>query len=150
MRLARATTISFVLGVALSSIACHGSKRARDASVRDGSPSDAGSCTLALPALATRDLVARRVFPRALAVVPIPGTSDLAIVQQTGLVEIVRAGAVLSPPFLDLTSLRLFDDGPSNPGEQGLLGLAFHPDYASNGRFFVAYTLGADPSTPGN
>src|ERR1043166_9376382 len=56
------------------------------------------------------------------------------IVEKTGKIRIVKSGSVLSPPFLDL-SARV-----SDADEQGLLGLAFHPQYAVNGRFVVDYT----------
>jgi glucose/arabinose dehydrogenase len=49
-------------------------------------------------------------------------------------VRIVRDGALLPLPFLDLSGKVLFG------AESGLLGLAFHPDYLANGRFFVNYT----------
>src|SRR5262249_18343373 len=58
----------------------------------------------------------------------------LFVVEQGGLVRIVRDGTVLDTPFLDLS------DRITSGGERGLLGLAFHPSYASNGRFFVDYT----------
>ncbi len=54
--------------------------------------------------------------------------------QNTGRIEIIRGGQVLATPFLDVGSLA------SEGGERGLLGLAFHPDYLGNGRFFVHYT----------
>jgi len=60
------------------------------------------------------------------------GTGRLFIVDQAGKIWIHRDGAVLPTPFLDLTSVL-----PAlNPGfdERGLLGLAFHPNYAQNGR----------------
>jgi len=61
-----------------------------------------------------------------------PGDFDrLFVVEQTGRIRIIRSGAVLTTPFLDLTGTVLFG------GEKGLLCLAFHPDYASNGLFFV-------------
>jgi glucose/arabinose dehydrogenase len=63
-----------------------------------------------------------------------PGDSRLFVVEKGGLIKIVKSGAVLSPPFLDVSSLI------SNGGEQGLLGLAFDPQYAANGRFFISYT----------
>ena len=80
------------------------------------------------------------------------GSGRLFIIERAGVVRILQAGSLLSTPFLDIRS-RVEDGG----SEQGLLGLAFHPDYASNGRFFVHYTradralviaeyaVGADP-----
>ena len=59
----------------------------------------------------------------------------LFVVQQGGQVRIIERGRLLGAPFLDVS------DRISTAGfEQGLLGLAFHPRYASNGRFFVNYT----------
>jgi glucose/arabinose dehydrogenase len=58
----------------------------------------------------------------------------LFVVEQGGIVRVVRDGELLAEPFLDLTSLVL------SGGEQGLLGLAFHPVYTFNGWFFVNYT----------
>jgi glucose/arabinose dehydrogenase len=64
-----------------------------------------------------------------------PGdNARLFIVEKTGKIRIVKSGSVLSTPFLDL-SARV-----SDADEQGLLGLAFHPQYAVNGRFVVDYT----------
>jgi glucose/arabinose dehydrogenase len=63
-----------------------------------------------------------------------PGDSRLFVVQQTGLIRIIKDGQLQQTPFADLTKL------VTAGGEQGLLGLAFHPDFASNGRLFVYYT----------
>jgi glucose/arabinose dehydrogenase len=63
-----------------------------------------------------------------------PGDSRLFVVQRAGAIRVVKDGALLPTPFLDLTSKVL-----SEGGEQGLLGLAFTPDYASSGRFVVHY-----------
>ncbi|MEW6269146.1 MAG: PQQ-dependent sugar dehydrogenase [Thermodesulfobacteriota bacterium] len=64
-----------------------------------------------------------------------PGDAGrLYVVEQTGRIRIVAPGGVLATPFLDL-SQRV-----SCCGERGLLGLAFHPGYADDGRFFVNYT----------
>jgi glucose/arabinose dehydrogenase len=58
----------------------------------------------------------------------------LFVVQQSGTIRILQNGKLLGRPFLDVS--RLITSG----GEQGLLGLAFHPGYARNGRFYVDYT----------
>ncbi len=63
-----------------------------------------------------------------------PGDARLFVVEQPGRIRIIQNGQLLDTPFLDLTG-RI-----SSGGERGLLGLAFHPDYARNGRFFVNYT----------
>ena len=58
----------------------------------------------------------------------------LFIAEKPGRIRILENGGVRAEPFLDVTALT------SKGGEQGLLGLAFHPSYASNGRFYVYYT----------
>ena len=66
------------------------------------------------------------------------GDSRLFVVQQSGQIKIVSAtGAVTATPFLNISTLI------STGGERGLLGLAFHPNYATNGFFFVNYTNSA-------
>src|SRR5687768_6920697 len=62
------------------------------------------------------------------------GDPRIFIVEKDGLIKVLEAGSVLAAPFLDLT------DQVSRGSEQGLLSMAFHPNYASNGRFFVNYT----------
>ncbi|MEW6412433.1 MAG: PQQ-dependent sugar dehydrogenase [Candidatus Zixiibacteriota bacterium] len=65
-----------------------------------------------------------------------PGdTSRMFIVEKAGKIKILRGGQVLPDAFLDIS-----DRVNSAASERGLLGLAFHPDYASNGLFFVNYT----------
>ena len=66
------------------------------------------------------------------------GSGRLFIVQQTGEIVIWDGQQVLPTPFLDLSAV------VACCGERGLLGLAFHPDYATNGRFFVNYTRTVD------
>jgi len=62
------------------------------------------------------------------------GDDRLFVVEQVGLVSIIRDGQRLATPFLDIRDRVRMD------GEQGLFSIAFHPDYATNGRFFVSYT----------
>lgn len=70
---------------------------------------------------------------------PPDGSGRRFIVDQTGQIWIVTAeGALLSEPFLDIEH-RLVDLSTGSY-ERGLLGLAFHPNYADNGRFFVFYS----------
>jgi len=61
-----------------------------------------------------------------------PGDSRLFVVEQDGVVRVVKDGAVLPRPFLDLTA----ETRTRNP-EQGLLGFAFHPRYPADPRVFV-------------
>lgn len=58
----------------------------------------------------------------------------LFIVEQPGRIRIVKSGALLATPFLDITARVVAG------GERGLLSLAFDPAYATNGRFYVYYT----------
>jgi glucose/arabinose dehydrogenase len=58
----------------------------------------------------------------------------LFVVEQTGRIRVIRKGVLQSAPFLDLRTKI------STGGERGLLGLAFHPDYSWNRKFYVNYT----------
>lgn len=71
------------------------------------------------------------------------GDSRLFVVQQGGAIKILNAnGTVNTTNFLTLTSSTI-----STGGERGLLGLAFHPNYATNGYFYVNYTRAGDGAT---
>jgi uncharacterized repeat protein (TIGR01451 family) len=70
------------------------------------------------------------------------GSNRLFVVEQGGLIWIVKEGTVLPAPFLDASAL--ITDASH---EQGLLGLAFHPDYESNGLFYLNYTRAGDGAT---
>ncbi len=63
------------------------------------------------------------------------GSGRLFVVEQAGQVWILRSGQRLMTPFLDLR-----DQVGSRGNEQGLLSIAFHPQFAVNRRFFVNYT----------
>ncbi|MBI3118047.1 MAG: PQQ-dependent sugar dehydrogenase, partial [Candidatus Hydrogenedentes bacterium] len=64
-------------------------------------------------------------------------THRLFVVEQTGQIHIVRDSVLLTTPFLDIS-----DRVTYNGLEAGLLGLAFHPDFATNGLFYLNYTAG--------
>lgn len=62
------------------------------------------------------------------------GSGRLFVIEQAGYIRIFKNGAYLGTPFLDVSAL------VSCCGEQGLLSLAFHPSYESNGYFYIYYT----------
>lgn len=63
------------------------------------------------------------------------GSGRLFIVQRNGQIRIFKNGSLNSTPFLNVSGLIT-----TAGGEQGLLGLAFDPNYTSSGRFYIAYT----------
>src|SRR5829696_8606491 len=65
---------------------------------------------------------------------PGDGSGRLFVAEQAGRIRIVQDGALADQPFLDIT------DRIASGGERGLLGLAFHPDFPNDPRFFVDYT----------
>ena len=62
------------------------------------------------------------------------GSNRLFIVERGGLIKVLQPGATTPTVFLDVRTKVVAG------GEQGLLGLAFHPDHEVNGRFFIFYT----------
>jgi glucose/arabinose dehydrogenase len=94
------------------------------------------------PALACRPTSGTRVAFRLIATTHGPALLATApardprlfIVEQQGTIRILTNDTLVATPFLDLSN------EIACCGEQGLLGLAFHPDYATNGTFFVFYT----------
>jgi glucose/arabinose dehydrogenase len=79
------------------------------------------------------ELVAAGLSRPVLVTAPPGDLERIFIVEQTGRVRIVRNGSLLPTPFLDFGGSGLLDSG----GEKGLLGLAFHRDYANTGIFCV-------------
>jgi len=63
------------------------------------------------------------------------GSGRLFVIEKVGRIRIVQGGALVEVPFLDIA-----DHVESAANERGLLGLAFHPEYAQNGVFYVNYT----------
>jgi len=96
-------------------------------------PCAAGTPVAGTPALTTQLVVRGLSAPLDLQVPP-GDRARLFVVEQGGRIRIVRGGAVVAASFLDI-SARI-----SSGGERGLLGLAFHPRYSENGRFYVNYT----------
>src|SRR5688572_5544364 len=123
-----------LLAVALAAAGC--------GSGNDGvtDPVDAfppGDCRLppvaGTPPLTTVRVAAGLVSPVDLQSAP-GDRARIFIVEQPGRIRILRGGALVPTPFLDIV------DRVGSGGERGLLGLAFHPQFPQNGRFFVNYT----------
>ena len=85
------------------------------------------------PALATQIVAGGLAAPTDLQSAP-GDRSRLFVLEQAGRIRVIRDGVLQGGAFLDL------QDRVGSGGERGLLGLAFHPRYADNGRFFVHYT----------
>ncbi len=73
---------------------------------------------------------------------PPDGSNRFFVVQRTGQIRVFNNGVLQATPFLDIAGLMT-----SAGGEQGLLGLAFHPNYTTNGLFFVYYTASNGDNT---
>jgi len=100
------------------------------------------TATVPASASVTRQLIASG-FSSPLHVAAPPGdTSRLFVVERGGTIRIVNLNTqtVLGTPFLDISGSVV------TTGEGGLLSVAFHPNYSSNGFFFVYYTADLDPT----
>ncbi len=104
----------------------------------DAAPPDidagGGGCTpvSGTPALGLEEVASG--LDRPVFVTSPPGDPRLFIVEQVGAIRIVQNGNLLGTPFLDISG------DVSGGNEQGLLGFAFAPDYATSGRFYINYT----------
>jgi glucose/arabinose dehydrogenase len=124
--------------VAATLLAACGESMTTPAPISSTSPSPAAANCSATP-VAGQPSLTTVLFARGLTdpldfQVPMGERNRAFVVEQVGRIRIVRGGAVLGTPYLDIASLT------SAGGERGLLGLAFHPRYAENGRFYVNYT----------
>jgi glucose/arabinose dehydrogenase len=82
-----------------------------------------------------------------LVVVESPDNSGrIFVVDQEGQIYVIKDGDRLSTPFLDIAGKLVARESPQD--ERGLLGLAFHPDFEGNGRFFVFYSGPLSASGP--
>jgi glucose/arabinose dehydrogenase len=100
---------------------------------------------IAAPAEATQ-LVKVGGFAQPTYVTAPPGdASRLFVTQQPGKIQVMVGGHTQAAPFLDLTA----KVKPPGSTEQGLLSMAFAPDYVTSGKFYVYYTSRNCPSSPG-
>lgn len=77
---------------------------------------------------------------------PKDGSGRLFICEQSGKIKIIKDGKILNEPFLNVN--HKLDRMNKIYSEKGLLGIAFHPKYKTNGRFFIYYS--AASKTPGS
>ena len=98
----------------------------------DGGGGGGGGGPTPVPELALQTVATGLDFP--LFLTTPPGDDRLFVVERYGRIRIIRDGQVRTEPFLDVSSLI------STQGEQGMMGLAFDPDYADNGRFLISYS----------
>ena len=86
-------------------------------------------------------------FTSPVGVVAEPGSERLFVIDQVGKIWIIdKAGNKIATPFIDIAS-RMISLMPGYD-ERGLLGLAFHPNYASNRKFYLFYTAPPPPGGP--
>jgi len=105
------------------------------------------SLPAAPPPLTLEPFVSGLALPTEIAQ-PDDGSGRLFVAELAGTIRVVRNGVLLPAPFLDIS---LAAGGTVVAGgEEGLLGLAFDPGYAHNGRFYVYYTRIRDDMAPGD
>jgi len=86
-----------------------------------------------------RTTLVRNGFTQPLYVTSPPGdTHRLFVVEHAGVIKIIKDGALLPTAFMNIDSI--VGGGQTSSDERGLLGLAFHPDFATNRKFYVDYT----------
>ena len=69
---------------------------------------------------------------------PKDGSGRLFICEQSGKIKIIKSGKILGEPFLDVS--HKLDRMNKIYSEKGLLGIAFHPKYKTNGKFYIYYS----------
>jgi hypothetical protein len=118
--------------------ACGGDGGTSPSPAPTATPPPAASCAAGEPVAGVSALRARLVasgFASPLDLQSAPEDRDrLYVVEQGGRIKVILGGQVSPEPFLDIS------DRIRAGGERGLLGLAFHPEFSSNGRFFVNYS----------
>jgi glucose/arabinose dehydrogenase len=131
-----ARTLSLAAAIALCALAACGSSSDDAPALTDTAAGQAATTPAAQGARAGKlHLVSIGKFDNPLYVTAPPGDRRrIFVVEQTGRIRVVRGGKVLPEPFLDVSG------NVVSGGEQGLLGLAFAPDYATSGLFYVNYT----------
>jgi len=108
---------------------------------------DCSPASDALPPMQLRPIVEGLDFPSL--VVHAPGDPRLFIVEQGGTIRVYENGALVGEPFLDISAkvASAADDSGTDHGDRGLNGVAFHPNFAATGLFYVHYNA-MSPDSP--
>src|SRR6266513_799529 len=129
------------LNPGIATVASTGDRTAQVTAVGPGTTSivasfggSGGTATIVVSAAPGLQLVASGLSGPLYVTQPSGDPTRLFVVEQAGRIKVIRNGTLLPAPFLDITSLVL------SSGERGMLSMAFHPNYANNGQFFVYYT----------
>ncbi len=110
---------------------------------------DCSPATGTVPALQAKSVAASGITePIFLTHSPNDAGGRLFVVERAGTIRLIKAGAVVTKPFLDIKSKVIA--GTSGGDERGLLGMAFHPSYATNGLLYVHYSDKADADDTGD
>jgi len=100
------------------------------------------------PALQASPVVTGLSQPMLVAFEPNSAANRFFVLEREGAIKVIVDGAALPTLFLDLTDKVVA--GAANGDERGALGMAFHPDYANNGLFYVHYSDANDPNDNGD
>jgi glucose/arabinose dehydrogenase len=113
---------------------------------KNGQASDGQVKDTAIPFKAERAFPQLRLRRPLVVTHPNDGSNRLFLVSQYGVIHVIPNDQSIdnAPVFLDIESQVVYKD---KENEEGLLGLAFHPQYAKNGQFFVFYTTTESPHT---
>src|SRR5215475_10324069 len=133
---------SLWLSLVAAAAACSSSNATTDGGIADGPilgpPADAAVGPDA-PPFPSVNLVPTPVatgLSQPVAIVVPPGETRFFVAEKTGTVSIIENGTPRTPAFIDIHG----NLSMNNFNEEGLLSLAFHPDYDTNGRVFVYFT----------
>jgi glucose/arabinose dehydrogenase len=102
-------------------------------SIDEESPSEQSLANNLPPQIAYRKIAGDFEAPVDIVSTPIADDARIFVVEQKGLIWVVENGQRRPTPFLDITEQVIFK------GEQGLLGMTFHPDYMNNGLIYVNF-----------
>ena len=134
MRTSLARGAAVAAAIVLTLTSCQG--RARDDAAPEPAPEESSFESLTDPRtvrVAFTRIASGLSSPVAIAASP-DGTGRIFVAEQGGRVRLITSAGLVSTPYVDITNR------VSSGGERGLLGIAFHPSFRTNGYFYLSYT----------